>query len=505
MTESDQNRPAKVLLLGASLGTGNRGVSALGASLVRLFRTSHPDLTVGMLLGHRTSTPFVLPSVAGPLTVPVLNYRLSPRAGSSKNLFVWLVLACFYRALPLASWRAFLRRRHPLIRASAESQSIGDIRGGDSFSDIYGVRGFLLGSLGVLAVLLVRGHIVLFPQTYGPYKSLWARAVARFILRRASIILSRDRESMGTVTRLIGQTDRCQFCPDVAFSLEARPPESVQIAPPLPSEFPLSALRVSAFERSAVSGPSSVVSDSPLPSEFQLSAFNVSAFENPPSSGLLIGLNVNGLMFNGGYTRKNMFGLRLDYPQFLVRLLERLLADTPVRVLLVPHTFAPPASVESDPAACRKVREQLSPALQSRVHLVEGEYDQSEIKGVIGHCDFFIGSRMHACIAALSQGIPAIGVAYSKKFRGVFETVGAEDWIIDGRDMDADQAVKRVLELYAQRDVLRTRLATTVPAAQARLYAVFKELLHPGAASAPVGDPTLLSVATPDKASTNLG
>ena len=47
-------------------------------------------------------------------------------------------------------------------------------------------------------------------------------------------------------------------------------------------------------------------------------------------------------------------------------------------------------------------------------------------KAVIGQCDFFIGSRMHACIAALSQGVPCVGVAYSMKFAGVFDTVGME-------------------------------------------------------------------------------
>ena len=205
-------------------------------------------------------------------------------------------------------------------------------------------------------------------------------------------------------------------------------------------------------------------------------------------------------MFNGGYTRKNMFGLKLDYPTFLVRLLERLLENPDRQVLLVPHTFAPPTSVESDPAACRSIRAQLPAALQARVHLVEGEYDQSEIKAVIGGCDFFI---MHACIAALSQGIPAIGVAYSKKFRGVFETVGAADSIIDGRELDVAQAVNRALELYAQREVTRARLVTSVPTAQARLRTVFADLVGSSTTPATAGDPMPLATATPERAFTN--
>ena len=228
--------------MGASLGTGNRGVSALGASLVQLIRRNCPGIDVAMLLGRRSPAPFEMVAGGERLTIGVLNHRMSPSAKVRENLFLWFALACLYRALPLTSWRAWLERLHPLIRASAQAELIGDIRGGDSFSDIYGLKSFLLGSLEAIAVILVRGQIVLFPQTYGPYKSPFARMVARYILRRASVILSRDQESMSTVIGLIGPTPRLHFCPDVAFSLEARQPERLKLDPPLPpSEFQLSA------------------------------------------------------------------------------------------------------------------------------------------------------------------------------------------------------------------------------------------------------------------------
>ena len=422
-----------VVFMGASLGTGNRGVSALGASMIWLAKRFRPEARVAMLLGQRTNAAFVLNGGSQSLKVEVLNFRKSPRSRLGENLFLWFALACLYRALPLQRWRAFLRRRFPLIRASAEASFLGDIRGGDSFSDIYGLRNFLAGSLPVLAVLLVRRQIALLPQTYGPYQSGLARWVARFILRRASIILSRDRESMGAVAGLIGTTERCRFCPDVAFSLGARLPEKLLVDPPLPG-----------VDREH-----------------------------------LVGLNVNGLMYHGGYTRNNMFGLSLDYPLFLVRLAQDLLAQNTNHVLLVPHTFAPPDRVESDPAACRAVRDRLAPELRSRTHLVNGEYDQHEIKGVIGMCGFFVGSRLHSCIAALSQGIPTVGVAYSKKFSGVFDTVGAADWVVDGRYLDVDQAVAATMEIYRNRDLHRAQLDQKVKEAQARLYATFEQLVTP--------------------------
>ncbi len=40
-----------------------------------------------------------------------------------------------------------------------------------------------------------------------------------------------------------------------------------------------------------------------------------------------VGININRLMYNGGYVRNNMFGLKLDYPSFLKELVDRLLAE----------------------------------------------------------------------------------------------------------------------------------------------------------------------------------
>jgi polysaccharide pyruvyl transferase WcaK-like protein len=198
----------------------------------------------------------------------------------------------------------------------------------------------------------------------------------------------------------------------------------------------------------------------------------------------IIGINVNGLMYNGGYNRKNMFGLKLDYPAFLPRLIVSLLEQSATEIWLIPHTFAKPGSPESDPEASRLVRAALPAHLQARVRVVVGDYDQHEIKAVIGKCDFFVGSRMHACIAALSQGIPCVGAAYSMKFRGVFESVGMEEWIVDGRDTEGDAAIRKIMDLYAKRNEVRVGLRLRADAARTQLKEVFASLLSRSATHA---------------------
>ena len=413
--------------MGASLHTGNRGVSALGASLAGLIWRSHPDATVSLLIGNRDDRHAALTVDGQPKTVKTVNYRLSPRAPLREQLWWLVLLSGVYRAVPWEAVRRRIAQSTPWINALVHADVVGDIRGGDSFSDIYSVRGFVMGCLPVISVILVRGRIHLLPQTYGPFRSTVAERVARFILLRAESIWCRDRVSLAEVSRLTGGRRQGRLCPDVAFALEAVRPDVPSITPPLP-------------ERHGTT---------------------------------LIGLNVNGLVYHGGYTRANMFGLRLDYRTFLQQLVERLLSDETLRLLLVPHTFAPSGSVESDPAACRDLMDRLSPAIRQRVHLVTEEYDQHRIKGVIGMCDFFIGSRMHACIAALSQGIPTVGVAYSRKFAGVFETVGVGDWVVDGRNMEVEDAIQRTEALFGQRTRTGSVLKPRVALARAELSQLF--------------------------------
>jgi len=403
----------------------------LGASLVNLCAQGANGGEVLLMLGHHNSEPVQFRVNGEPHSIRVVNCRLSPRARFKEHLG-WIVLACLlYRILPVKSLRSSLSRLTPWISAMEEADVIGDVRGGDSFSDIYGIRRFIHGFLMAWTVVLVKGTIVQFPQTFGPYKSLIARGLAGYLLRRSSIIMARDRKSQRLAQELVDHQKEVLLCPDVAFSLEAVKPDHIELHPSL------NGLKV------------------PLK---------------------LIGLNVNGLLFNGGYTRDNMFGLKLNYRSLLPSLVKVLLEEHPGELWLIPHTYGPPNSVESDPEACRKLRLALPEDLGKRVRMVTGEYDCHEIKWLIGQCDFFIGSRMHACIAALSQGVPCAGIAYSQKFEGVFDSVGMGDWVVDGHKTTTEQSVDRILDLYRRREEIRHELKTKVKEAKTRLYKTFDNL-----------------------------
>src|SRR5260370_37575577 len=53
----------------------------------------------------------------------------------------------------------------------------------------------------------------------------------------------------------------------------------------------------------------------------------------------IVGLNISGLLYMGGYTRNNMLGLRADYRQIVYRLLHLLGVKNGAHLILIPHVF----------------------------------------------------------------------------------------------------------------------------------------------------------------------
>ena len=54
----------------------------------------------------------------------------------------------------------------------------------------------------------------------------------------------------------------------------------------------------------------------------------------------LVGLNVSGLLFNGGYTHNNMFGLQTDYKALVYELIDFLIRQKGPRFCLCPTSLA---------------------------------------------------------------------------------------------------------------------------------------------------------------------
>jgi len=426
----------RVCLLGASFDTGNLGVSALAESSVKCILARWADARVTLLGSSRAEGEHHLPLAGAEVVLQKMPVRFCKNILLPEHFCMLASCVVLWRLLPFGFVRRGLSRRNRYFRLLLETDYFIDISAGDSFSDLYGLRRLVQGFLIRSLLLLLGKDFILFPQTYGPFRRRISKALARYILKRAKRIYSRDQAGLEYAQGLlgVGATDaRLRFAPDVAFLLDAREPRGADLV--------------------------------------DLHRFRS---ERP----VLVGLNVSGLLYYGGYTDRNEFGLKVDYRRLIDDIVAALLKAPEAGVLLVPHVIPRgdfPGSKENDLHACLDVRDRLAQTYPDRLFVVQGDYDQAQIKHIIGLCHFFLGARMHSCIAALSQCIPAIGLAYSKKFRGVFETVGAADLVLDMRSAGVDEIVGAVEKVFASRDAVTERLRRRVPSAQQQVRDLLKD------------------------------
>lgn len=422
-----------VCLLGLTYATNNLGINALTDGALRCLLSRLPDARISLLDYGTASEGFTYRWDGGRSDISVVNMRFSKRLFLSNNIALLLAAAAILRLLPSPRLRARWLARWPVLEHLSRMDIVAAGSGGDSFSDIYGLRRLLFVSLPQVLALMMNRRLVLLPQTIGPFRSPLARLLARAIVRRCALVYSRDKAGLRHAERLCGQRrsdGRVRFCYDMAFAVE-----------PAAS----SARRRRALHALARRRP-------------------------------LVGVNISGLLYIGGYTRRNMFGLKADYADLVGRIVESLLRRHEGEIVLVPHVFGE-HNAESDEAACRRMYQRLRglPGAE-RVHLPPLPYDQREVKVLIGRCELFVGSRMHACIAALSQGVPAVGIAYSRKFAGVMETLGMESLVIDLRTETPDAVVRMIDDVYDSRRSVRSALNAKLPEVKERVLGLFGDI-----------------------------
>jgi polysaccharide pyruvyl transferase WcaK-like protein len=423
-----------ICLLGASFDTSNLGVSALAESSIKCILNHWPNAEVTLLASGTEDGEYRLHMLGREIRVGRLPIRFCKNAFLPNHFCVLLFCALMLKLLPGPRLREAILNWNPYLKKIAETDLVADISGGDSFSDIYGMRKFIMRFLCKWLIIQFDKQLILLPQTYGPFKRHIARIMGRYVLERASVIYTRGHADVEYVRTLLGSHNadgKVRFAPDVAFILDPQRPEHIDVG---------TLMKVRTKEM------------------------------------IVVGFNINGLLFNGGYTKDNMFGLRINYRNLVFSIVESLMKNEKLLVLLVPHVFGAIGNVESDRDACLQVYQYLNEKYKDRIFLAEGEYNHNEIKYAIGMCDLFIGSRMHTCIAALSQYIPAVGLAYSKKFSGVFESVGMQESVIDMRNTTQDEILTSLEKVFNLREVTAAQLVKIIPEVKTQILNIFEGL-----------------------------
>lgn len=417
--------PLRLGLFGASLDTGNLGVSALGLGSIGGFLRTGREFSF-TVFGWRPGRSRARYEGADWATeVEILGCYASRRYYSPSNL----------QQCRLAA-KLGLARIHPTLSRILDLDAILDVSGGDSFCDLYGDARFRSTSYPKILALELGIPLVLLPQTLGPFYKPEHQTVARDILLRSQQVWTRDPRSLDFLREFLGadfDPSRHRVCVDVGFGLTPKEPRDPSLRD-----------RVAAFRS---------------------------------STPLLLGVNVSGLLYLPPDQSRPQFGFLDSYREIAIETLRSLLSNTEAKILLVSHERPAHDPGRSDAAACEDLRSQLSAEQAERVLPVPHVDDAGEVKWVIGQCDWFTGARMHACIAALSQGIPTATVAYSDKARGVAETAGAGEWALDPRTQPLEDLVAQTLASVRQREAMAASIDASLETLRRTLGGQFEEIV----------------------------
>lgn len=407
-----KSRPLTVTLLGLTKNTDNYGVRVLLSAAVEAVSTAFPGAAIEMLDYGTRAEKWADVGPKGTVALSLINLRFSWKLHLPNNCFRLLAITAISRLMPVA-WREAVWQRNPWLARIADARVHLSIAGGDSFSDIYGFRRFIYVALPQLLVLMMQRPLVQLPQTYGPFRGALANRLARFILSRSHALFSRDEAGAATVNRLLqGKGPVVQVVPDIGLGMSAG----------------------------------------------QLDERLADWLSSRKRERPLIGINLSGLLLRGGYTGGNMFGLQEPFAKVVDALVELAVTRLQSDVLLVPHVIGVVGSEEDESRVCERLAAAFRDKYGDSVFAPPSTLDHRQMKRVIGHCDFFSGARMHACVAAVSQGVPTLCLAYSDKFSGVMKPLGAGARVADLRILTAAEICEAAAHVFNDRVNLREEL-----------------------------------------------
>ena len=291
-----------------------------------------------------------------------------------------------------------------------------DLGQGDSFADIYGVDRFeQINLIHIIARNLKKPYCIL-PQTIGPFTNDAIRIKAHESIVKADLCMARDKQSYEyVITNTPEQKSIAEYI-DVAFFM-----------------------------------PYTKIT--------------------PDNRFVHVGLNISSLMWNGGYTKNNQFGLKDDYKSVVKSIINYFLDIPGIKLHLVSHVVDSERGIENDYEVSYELwREYNSP----RLVLAPFALGPIEIKSYIAGLDFFMGARMHATIGAFSSGVPVVPMAYSRKFNGLFEDTLDYHYMTDLKVQTKEEVIETIKDAFEKRtelkEIINNRMNTIVKEREQLMY-----------------------------------
>ncbi len=274
---------------------------------------------------------------------------------------------------------------------------------GDTYGDVAYWGHFLKHSLDLLTIRNLNTPIFMFAQSSGPFSKKWKKILAKFVLNKTTIITTREPIAYENLSKLNLNTPLFSLaCPSWLFDIQ-KTGEIIEF--------------IHKYEHVKI------------------------------KKGLLVGFNITGFNFaknlftaNKTLYSKDRYSEKRsqDEIQPVIELLHGIVVERDLNLLLVSHVFRLNDDRNLIPGPDSKITEQIYerfietyPNKKYKINIIRNPYTPEIMKEIIGLTDIFISGRLHAGVAAMSQLIPTILLAYGPKHFGFSRLLGIENLVVD--------------------------------------------------------------------------
>jgi len=425
----------KVTFIGPSFATNNLGVNALALGTIQSIIVQGEDVEIVLIdYNKKHEIGYDVDILGKTYQLNQYNMRFSKQFFHKYHIVKLILTSLLLKLIPGLTLKNKIISRNNILKELWASRVVCSIAGGDSFSDIYGYKRFAYIVLPQILTILLNKKLVLLPQTLGPFKSKISQITSRYIIKNASIVYSRDQQGLEDSKKILQnkyRSDKFKFCYDVGFAIQSH----------------------------------------------EMQNEDTEYLSDLTKNNSLTGFNISGLLYIGGYTKKNMFGLHEDYQQLVKEIIKYLITVKKSKIVFIPHVLGEGHNIESDESAINLIYDEMSGTYPDDIIRLRHKYNQNQIKHIIKMCDLFLGSRMHSCIAAASQCIPPVSLAYSKKFVGVMQSVGLEGLVADLRVLSIPQVLEIINRAFDNRVEIESELNHTMPEVYQHIKNEFKSIV----------------------------
>ncbi|WP_230742899.1 polysaccharide pyruvyl transferase family protein [Methanooceanicella nereidis] len=284
--------------------------------------------------------------------------------------------------------------------------------GGDVLTEDYGPRSLYSCYLNILYGKLLKKPVVLYAESIGPFHNAINRRMSKIVLNKADLITLREELSEKNLKEIGVNDPIIKVTADSAFLLEPADENRIK-------------------EILNIEGP---------------------GIHPGPMIGFSVSSIISDYGFEGIENKSEKYEM---YVRTISEAVDHITGKYDATVIFVPHVIHPR---HDDRKVANDIKKHIKDI--SGCVLIEGDYKAEELKGIIGKCDLFIGSRMHSTIASTSMGVPTIALAYSQKMHGIIgKMLGQKKYVIDIKELDKDKLISKIDEAWSDRESIKKDLS----------------------------------------------